>query len=364
MKFNKIGFIGLGLIGGSIAKAIKEKFPQTQMIALASRQETIDLAYADGIIENEQLAPIADFAECDLIFLCSPVKINVEYLNELKQIISPECIITDVGSVKGNITAAVEKLGLSAQFIGGHPMAGAEVIGYANSKARLLENAYYILTSTPELPAENLEQFDSFITALGSLTMRLAPEQHDFAVACISHLPHIISAALVNFVKGADDETELMKTIAAGGFRDITRISSSSPVMWQNICATNRESILRAAKLYLQSLESFITAVGTKDDDRTIDLFSSAKDYRDSLPIKSGGSLLPKVYQFYIDLADEAGAIAIIATILAANSISIKNIGIVNNREFEQGVLRIEVYDQESMDKAIELLEARFPVYS
>ncbi len=364
MKFERIGFIGLGLIGGSIAKAIKEKYPKTTMIALASRQETIDLAYADELIENSTLAPISAFADCDVIFLCSPVKINVDYLRQLKDVISSECIITDVGSVKGDISAAVAELGLSGQFIGGHPMAGAEVIGYSNSKARLLENAYYILTSTPELASDNLEQFDAFITSLGSLTMRLAPDQHDFAVACISHLPHIISASLVNFVKGADDENELMKTIAAGGFRDITRISSSSPVMWQNICATNRESILRAAKLYLQSLESFITAVGMRDEDATIDLFSSAKDYRDSLPIKSGGSLLPKVYQFYIDLADEAGAIAIIATILAANSISIKNIGIVNNREFEQGVLRIEVYDQESMDKSIELLEARYPVYS
>lgn len=361
MKFNRIGFIGLGLIGGSIAKAIKTKYPATNILATASRESTLQLAYDDGVISNSGFLSPEEFAACDVIFLCSPVKSNVEHLEKLAPILPSTCLISDVGSVKGDITAAVSALGLTHQFIGGHPMAGSESFGYQNASARLLENAYYILTATDDLPRETLTSFDAYIRSLGSITLVMTPEKHDFATACISHLPHIIAASLVNFVKDADSDTTL-KTIAAGGFRDITRIASSSPVMWQHICATNKEEILHAFRLYQDSIQTFIRAVESDDENKTISLFSSAKDYRDNLPMKQTG-ILPSVYEFYLDLADEAGGIATIATILAEADLNIKNIGIVHNREFEQGVLRIEMYDDISMEKAITLLSLTYTVH-
>ena len=184
----------------------------------------------------------------------------------------------------------------------------------------------------------------------------MEPSQHDFATAAISHLPHVISATLVNLVEAEDGEDELLKTIAAGGFRDITRISSSSPVMWQNICLSNRDAILRLMDLYSQSFISFRKAVEEGEADTLIKFFQSAKDYRDSLPIRKKG-LLPASFEFFCDLADEAGQIATIASILASNALNIKNIGIIHNREFEEGVLSIEMYDHESMDRAIALLK-------
>ncbi len=362
MDFKKIGFIGLGLIGGSIAKSIKKKHPQIQMIALASRVSTLEAAYTDHVIENNTMIPLSEFTDCDIIFLCSPVKINVEYLEKLKPIISKNCILTDVGSVKGDITKAVERLDLSNQFIGGHPMAGAEVTGYNNANELLLENAYYILTLRDEFPREWATKFDTFLQSLGCLTKIMAPEKHDFSTACISHLPHVIASSLVNFVREADDSEATLKTIAAGGFRDITRIASSSPVMWQHICSTNKEEILHAFQLYQATLMDFVSAIESSNEEEMFSLFSSAKDYRDNLPVKNTG-ILPTAFEFYLDLEDEAGGIATIATILAVNNISIKNIGILHNREFEQGVLRIELYSQESMDSAIKLLQKKYTVY-
>lgn len=363
MDFNKIGFIGLGLIGGSLAKSIKDKYPSTTLIAMASREQTLVMAHQDGVIENDGFLPLSDFADCDIIFLCSPVKINVEYLQKLKPILSPNCLISDVGSVKGDISKAVDELQLGSQFVGGHPMAGSEATGYNNANKYLLENAYYILTVTEEFPKDKLQVFDAYLRTLGCLTMVMTPKKHDFATACISHLPHIIAASLVRFVQGADGEDVTLKTIAAGGFRDITRIASSSPVMWQHICSTNRQEILKAFSLYEESLQEFKASVEAGDEDTMLSLFSSAKDYRDNLPVKKKG-ILPSAYEFYLDIADETGGIATIATILAKNNINIKNIGIVHNREFEQGVLRIELYTQDTLEQAIAILGKDYTVHN
>lgn len=355
MNVSKIGFIGLGLIGGSIAKAIKKKDPSIEMIATASREATVTAAYQDSLITNNSLLSCESFADCDIIFLCSPVQINIQYLTQLKPIVKPSCIISDVGSVKGDIHEAVVALDMSKQFIGGHPMAGSEQIGYQHSSELLLENAYYILTSEPVFDDTTKQEFAAFIRNLGSIPITISPKEHDFATAAISHLPHIISASLVNLVKESDNEDELLKTIAAGGFRDITRISSSSPVMWQHICLSNPDEILHLIEMFKAKLNTFQEEILHKDAEGLIDHFTSAKEYRDSLPIHTSG-VIPKVHEFYCDLIDEAGGIATIATILATNQLSIKNIGIINNREFEDGVLRIEMYDEESLANATALL--------
>ena len=182
------------------------------------------------------------------------------------------------------------------------------------------------------------------------------PKEHDFATAAISHLPHVISATLVNLVKANDSDKEILRTIAAGGFKDITRISSSSPVMWQHICQANREEILHLIDLYMESFSDFRSAIEAEDTTKIHSLFQNAKNYRDSMRTQSTG-ILPQSFEFYCDLMDEAGGIATIATILAAHALNIKNIGIIHDREFEEGVLHIEMYDNDSMEKAITLLQ-------
>lgn len=356
----KIGFIGFGLIGGSLAKAIKVIHPNALIFAFDyhNNPPSTDLkdAISDGILDHVTYDLAADFSDCDLIFLCAPVLANISYLSSLKPIVKPSCIITDVGSVKGNIHKAVDELGMQELFIGGHPMTGSEKTGYASSYALLLENAYYILTPTSTTPKDKLDLLHRLVEDMGSLPILLDSMEHDKITAAISHLPHIVAAQLVNLIRGSDDVSEKMKQLAAGGFKDITRIASSSPQMWQNICLTNSKVIKDILDLYILSLKNTSDALDKMDADYLYRMFDTAGEYRNSIPNKSIG-LIHKIFEIYLDVIDEAGSIATIASLLASNHISIKNIGIIHNREYEEGVLRIEFYNEKSECDAKDLLK-------
>lgn len=358
-----IGFIGLGLIGGSIAKTIRRIHPDIRLIACDPNADALRQAEEESVIFRGYSELTEDFARCRYIFLCAPVQKNAEFLAKLSDFAGENCIITDVGSVKNAIHKLISGTGLAPYFIGGHPMAGSEKSGYEHATPYLLENAYYILTPTPETDGASVREFREFIRSLGAITMVLDYESHDFITAAISHLPHILASSLVNLVQDIDCEDGTMKKVAAGGFRDITRIASSSPIMWQQICLTNREQILRLVDLFIHSLESTRDLVSSARSQELLDFFQRARDYRDSLTITSSGPL-PKVHEIYCDMADEAGGIAALATILSKAGISIKNIGIIHNREFQDGVLHMEFYEAEARDKAIALLrEYGYAVY-
>lgn len=242
-------------------------------------------------------------------------------------------------------------------------MAGSEKTGFSNSKAMLIENAYYILTPAKEVPKEKLRRYEEFIKNLRAIPLILDHGQHDYITGAISHLPHIIASSLVNFVKENDTDTELMKNLAAGGFKDITRIASSSPTMWQHICLTNKENISEILGRYIESLKSFKELIDDSNEQAIYWKFDSSRNYRNAIPSSSAGPI-KKAYAVYCDIIDEAGGIAAIATILASNGLNIKNMGIVNNREFEEGVLRIEFYDETSSKRAVKLLQKfRYIVY-
>ncbi|BCN30370.1 prephenate dehydrogenase [Anaeromicropila herbilytica] len=362
-----VGFIGFGLIGGSIARALKTLKMNYTIIAYNyhkdRRNSSLESALSDHIIDRIDTNISEAFKDCDIIFLCAPVLTNIKYLNELKDIIKPTCIITDVGSVKGNIHEAIATLEMEANFIGGHPMAGSEKTGYENSHARLLENAYYILTPTNQTTNDQLDFYYQLVKDIGALPLILDAKEHDDITACISHVPHIIASSLVNLVKDSDDEHEKMRLLAAGGFKDITRIASSSSVMWQNICLTNKESIEQFLSKYIESLIQFKQALEHSDEEYLYNAFESASEYRNNIPSNSSG-MLQKSFEVFVDIIDEAGAIATIATILASNNINIKNIGILHNREHEEGVLRIEFYEESHSIKAITLLKKyRYTIY-
>ena len=350
MKTKTIGFVGLGLIGGSIAKAILKIYPNTRILATASREATIETAFEERLIDNNGLLKIHQFGQCDIIFLCSPVKINCEYLEKLKDVVKPDCIITDVGSVKGDITAVARKLGITNQFIGGHPMTGSELTGLEHSSASLLENAYYILTADPEMNTDTYSQFADYIKSLGAIPIQLTPEEHDEATATVSHLPHVVAASLVNLVNDNDDERNICKTIAAGGFKDITRIASGSPTMWQHIFLSNKDAVLKLIGDFKKQLSYFENSIASGDADEILKLWTKAKDYRDSITIPDGGSF--KFFELYCDIDDKPGTLVGVLQLLANADISVKNIDIIHNREFEPGVLRIEFYSQDSLDKA------------
>ena len=336
------GFVGLGLIGGSIARALKANRKDIVIIACDPNEETLKLATEQKIADEAYPAPCDAFTACDYIFLCAPVSHNDENLLKILSYRKKDCILTDVGSVKTPINSLIHSLGLTDCFIGGHPMAGSERIGFANSKAGLLENAYYILAPAPQVPAAKIAEF----------------QKHDYVTAAVSHLPHIVAAALVHLVQDHDDAQGLMKSIAAGGFKDITRIASSSPVMWEQICMTNTVNISRLLQDYIDALGVVQKELQEHDSASLYTFFDGARAYRDSF-IDAGSGPIKKDYSIRLDIPDEAGSIAAVSTLLALNNISIKNIGIVHNREAQEGVLRIEFYEEDSITKAIQLLNRR-----
>ena len=350
-----IGFIGLGLIGGSIAKTIRRVHPDVKIIAYNRSASVLNDALVDGTIDEACWEISGAFAACDYVFMCTPVVTMIRQMKMLKPYLKFGAVLTDVGSTKGVIHRAVHELGLDDCFIGGHPMAGSEKTGYENATDRMIENAWYILTPGEDVAIERLSAFSEFIASLGALPLIINPDEHDFVTAAISHVPHVVSASLVNMVKDLDGPEEYMRTIAAGGFKDITRISSSSPQMWEEICLSNSENICIVLDRFIRKLTDFRFAIRNENSERLLKYFTECRDYRETFSDEAPGPI-KRSWRLYMDIIDEAGAIAEVATVLAEANISIKNIGIVHNRTFEKGVLRVEFYDEAACTSAIDVL--------
>ena len=287
---------------------------------------------------------------------CTAVEYNADYLSKIQPFLKPGAIITDVGSTKTDIHEAVIRLGMESWFVGGHPMAGSEKTGYENSTDHLLENAYYIITPTAQTTKEQTNRIVHIAEMIGSIPIVLDYHEHDFVTAAISHLPHIVASSLVNLVKDSDNQQGLMKRLAAGGFKDITRIASSSPEMWEQICMTNHKNLSLILERYIASLNLILSELNKKNGSYINQLFENSRDYRNSFSEKATGPIAPE-YSFTVDMADEVGAISTLSVILAAKGISIRNIGINHNREHGEGTLRIAFYDKETMDQAWNQLE-------
>ncbi len=350
------GFIGLGLIGGSLAKSLKRVQPDCRIIAYTRTADATEQAKKEGVLD-EAASSLTDplFSECGMLFLCAPVSTNAKALKLMKDILSPDCLITDVGSVKTGMHKAMEELGLGSRFIGGHPMTGSEKSGYSASTDHLFENAYYILTPTESVPGEWVERYRRLVASFLAIPLILTYQEHDYITAAVSHLPHVIASSLVNTVHNLDNSEEHMKMIAAGGFKDITRIASSSPEMWEQICVDNHENISRVMDEFIRLMMEARDNMNKGNAVYIHKMFADSGEYRSTFTDRSLGSI-KKVHRIYCDVVDEAGAIATIATILSVNGISIKNIGIVHNREFEEGALSIEFYTGEQADRAAAVL--------
>ena len=233
-------------------------------------------------------------------------------------------------------------------------MAGSEKSGYTYSDALLLENIFYLLCPTAETRPEMLARMEALVHRMLANPYVIDAATHDRAVATISHLPHLIAAALVNLVKDTDNEAHTMRSLAAGGFKDITRIASSSPIMWQQIFSANRDAVLTVLDRYMDALAGIRTALQDDNMQAIHELFLKSGRFRDQFSDAAG--LLSAQYSFSVHVADKPGAISIIAAILAAGNVNVKNIGINHNRESGDGALRIEFYDADSCQKAVALL--------
>ncbi|RHV89679.1 prephenate dehydrogenase [Clostridium sp. OF09-36] len=356
MNDTTFGFIGLGLIGGSIAKGIKRACPTARIMAYMRTRAKLEQAKADGIVDVILDGIGEPLKECDIIFLCTPVEYNAQYLAQIRPFLKPGALITDVGSTKEDIHQVVTKLDMEEVFVGGHPMAGSEKTGYENATDHLLENAYYIVTPTAHSSKKDTDRIVAVASLTGSIPIVLDYHEHDRIVAAISHLPHLVASSLVNLVRDSDNRDELMKRLAAGGFKDITRIASSSPEMWEQICMTNTGNIISMLENYIASLNQILGSLKARQGEDIYHLFETSRTYRNSISETRRGSVTPE-YAFTVDIVDEPGAISTLSCILSARGISICNIGINHNREQGDGALKIVFYDEAAMHQAWEQLK-------
>mgnify|MGYP001337599532 CR=1 FL=1 len=356
MVIQRIAIIGLGLIGGSLAKAFKLKKQKIHILGVDPNPANIEPALKEGSIDEACQRAADAAAQADVIFLCSPVGTIPGLMAEIKDSVPEHAVVTDVGSTKQEIMEAAKiHFGEGGRFIGGHPMAGTENSGYQASIPHLFENAYYLLVPLPSTPKNLLEAFASLIESIGALPIVMDAEVHDKIVGSVSHLPHVVAAALVNSVRQLNDPDHYKEKLAAGGFRDITRIASSNPRMWTEISLANRHQLQSLISSMIQNLDQFLNWLREGKAEEIQSFFSEAREFRQSLPTLQSLALLP-YYDLYVDIEDRPGEIGEVTTILGRYQINIKNLRIINSREGEPGCLVLSLSDNPSLEKAWRVL--------
>jgi prephenate dehydrogenase len=350
--------IGLGLIGGSIALAIKKEHPEAWIIGYDVKEEEMELARSLKVIDEMASSFEEAIKEANLIVLATPVVQTEKILAEISDFRFKEnVIITDVGSTKQKIVAYADKLlKRGVTFIGGHPMAGSHKSGVAAAKVHLFENAFYVLTPTEDVQAAQMEKLKEWLKGTKARFVVLSPKEHDRITGVISHFPHIIAASLVHQAQRYERENELVSRLAAGGFRDITRIASSNPEMWRDILLHNKEELLQLFDVWLQEMSIIRSFVEKGNSEQIYNYFAEAKQFRDGLPIRTKGAI-PSFYDLYVDVPDYPGVISEITGYLAKEHISITNIRIIETREEIYGVLRLSFQTEEDRAKAKQCIE-------
>ncbi len=349
-----VAIIGVGLIGGSLGLAFR-RFGIFSSIIGISREETLRLARDMGVIDGgypyDQLA--RGVAEADIVFLCTPIARILKLVGETISCAAPGAIVTDVGSTKSEITAVARKaLREGVCFIGGHPMAGSEKRGVGAADPFLFQNAMYVLTPTEETPQPEVERLADIVSRIGARVVIMDPELHDRIAAAVSHLPQMISVALVNMVGKLGRDEPLFLKMAAGGFRDMTRIASSPYQVWRDICRTNRERIAEFIELYIQSLDELKEHLlgGELGGD-----FDYANVVRGTIPKDSKG-FISALHEILIVVEDKPGVIAKVSGALAAENINIKDIEVLKVRENEGGTLRLAFDSRSTALRAIDII--------
>ena len=353
--YKKAGIVGLGLIGGSLCKALRNRYGIEKIVASNRSEDVLKEALAEGFIDEYSLEINDMFKGCDVVFICTPVNLIYHYACLLAPIVGKNCVISDVGSTKGHIYDEMKNLGDSITYIGGHPMAGSERFRYNASKEHLFENAYYIITPAEGTDEAKTLEFKEMVEKIGAIPVIVSPYEHDYAVAAISHVPHIIAAALVNNVKKLDSEKEYMHLLAAGGFKDITRIASSSADMWESIMFENKEDILSVLDSLSDVISDVKKAITDNNRENVYNYFLDAQQYRNSFNNATPKAFV-KRYEIDVDVLDRPGSIAIIAVLFSSKGINIKNMGIVNSRENNSGALTFAFDSEEDRMRSVELL--------
>ena len=349
---------GVGLLGGSIGAALKESGYSGGIIGLSS-PATIASALALGIIDEgfgyDRLPEVIGRIDC--LFLCAPIAVIMKTLEQLGNLALPQgLLITDVGSTKSQINACARgALPSSVTFIGGHPMAGSEKNGVAASDPFLFQNAMYMLTPPVGAPGPGVAGFGEFLERyLGCRTLSVESDEHDSIVAAVSHVPHMLAVALVNLAEGEDRLRPGTLKLAAGGFRDMTRIAAAPFGMWRDILMTNKKAISSLLDTYIglvKDMQAALAADGLEGP------FEAAAKTRREIPTGNKGFIHPQS-DILVVAKDQPGIIARMSSALAAENINIKDIEVLKVREGEAGTIRLAFARKEQALSAVAVLTA------
>ena len=281
--FRKIALVGVGLLGGSLALAIRGRKLAQDLRGYVRRDASLAECERAGLKDFATTDLLAAVRDADLVILCTPLAQMRELTERAVPALMRGAIVTDVGSVKGSVVAELEPIAAraGAHFIGAHPMAGAEKTGVAFARADLFSNAVCVLAPSGAVPPEFVQKLDEFWRSFGARTMKLTPQLHDELVARCSHLPHVVAAQLANYVLDANHAKE-QPLLCANGFRDTTRIASGSPEMWRDIAVANREQLAAALDDFIRGLQQMRQAVKEGDMKGIEELFARAKQRRDA----------------------------------------------------------------------------------
>lgn len=336
-----IGIIGLGLIGGSLSMAIKKNFPALKIIGVDDKQST---DYALSIHSIDKCFSIENVSKCveiaDIIFLCTPINKILNLIPVIAKSVKPGTLITDVGSTKRTIVKHAQKyFPDDVYFIGGHPMTGSESSGITSADPMMFENAVYALTPSQHIPQELIRYLGTLLETIGAQVYFLSPALHDKIAAGVSHLPQLLAVTLINLIARHQTTSTHYLKLAAGGFRDLTRIASSPYDIWEDIIKTNGDEMSLYIEEFicqLQKLKRKLMKESLNED------FRNAARIRYSIPKNMKGFSQP-MYDLNIETEDKPGIIAEISTALAKNNINIKDIEVLKVREGESGILRLAV---------------------
>jgi prephenate dehydrogenase len=282
VHWQKIALVGVGLLGGSVGLAVRQRRLAKQVVGYVRRPASIEECVKAGAVDSATLVLEQAVENADLVILCTPIGQMLELTKQMLPTLKRGAVVTDVGSVKGqpakDLTTLISNGG--GCFIGSHPMAGAEKMGVSAAKADLFQNAVCVVSPTPKSPAAEVKKLEEFWKALGGKPLRLKPDLHDELVSRSSHLPHVVAAELANYVL-SPALPKHQAQLCATGFRDMTRIASGSPEMWRDISVANREQLARVLGVFIEDLQEFQLALNNGDVKAIEEFFVKAKQRRD-----------------------------------------------------------------------------------
>ncbi len=281
-EFGRLVILGLGLIGGSLAKALKARGAVREVVGWGHRESSLQAGLQLGVIDSYSLDLAEAVRGADVIVIATPTLIAEQMLAQLAPLIEPQTLITDVASVKGNLLRAAQRVfgAVPANLVLGHPIAGSERSGVSAANGDLFLHHRVILTPTVETDSAALGRIRAMWQLTGAEVLEMAVEQHDRVLAATSHLPHVLAYALVDALAGDPAQRDIFR-FAAGGFRDFTRIAASDPTMWRDIAIANRPALLAAIDQFSAHLEGLRTAIDRADGTSIMATFARAKEARD-----------------------------------------------------------------------------------